>query len=379
MHHPYESDDPASQYDRLQKVFPHILWTAVTVSTSFAVLYGLFVTLAVVSVYVLLRRGTFRRLLSAIQLFAVTALLVSTTTHWAVVVLQRFGSVLAHPNTTVEANKHAFLPEQCVGTATLTINIILSDVVVWWRVWVLWRDNRSVLVSGCVLLLATFATGIVDTTFSCNAQGGFMYEGLLVGTMASALSLATNLAATVLIAHKAWVHRRCIRSHVASGPRSTLVEGVLTLLVESGALYCTLWVVVVVWQIGSTIDDPHLRSSVFFSPKFSGNHWHRHGSGSSFWFDGGVLIEGCLVPLIAIYPTVIIVLVALNKSAVENGMKHDVTHLPAITVTVEMVVDMQRDVEDGVRRSPSSKAESISDVSLSEKRLEGDLEAARMS
>ncbi|KAI1788216.1 hypothetical protein LXA43DRAFT_1084491 [Ganoderma leucocontextum] len=257
--------------------------------------------------------------------------------------------------------------------------IVLSDVVVWWRVWVLWWDNRAVLVSGCVLLLATFATGIVDTTFSCNAQGGFMYEGLLVGTMASALSLATSLAATVLIAHKAWVHRRCIKMHVANGPRNTLVEGVLTLLVESGALYCTLWVVVVVWQIGeSTIDDPHLRSSVFFSPKFSGNHWH-HDHGSSFWFVGGVLIEGCLVPLIAIYPTVIIVLVALNKSAVENGMKRDVAGLPAITVTVELVVDMQRDVEDGVRRSPSSKTESISDVSHSKKRLEGDLEAARMS
>ena len=70
------------------------------------------------------RRGVRRRPLTAIQLFAVTALLVSTTTHWAVVVLQRFGGLLSHPATvTVLSNKEAFLPEECVGTATLTVNV----------------------------------------------------------------------------------------------------------------------------------------------------------------------------------------------------------------------------------------------------------------
>ncbi|PIL25599.1 hypothetical protein GSI_11347 [Ganoderma sinense ZZ0214-1] len=197
-------------HDSLHKLFPDILWTAVAISTSFAVLYGLFLTLAVVSVYLLLRRGVRRRPLTAIQLFAVTALLVSTTTHWAVVVLERFGGLLSHPATvTVLSNKEAFLPEECVGTATLTVNLVLSDVVVWWRVWVLWKDSRVLyrrIVPVCagVLLVATFVTGTVDTNFACHAKGGFMYEGSPVGTAVLVLSLATNLAATTLTAYKAW-------------------------------------------------------------------------------------------------------------------------------------------------------------------------------
>ena len=69
------------------------------------------------------RRGVHRPL-SAIQLFAITALMVSTTTHWAIVVLQRFGGLLSHPGSvTVCSNRKAFLPQECVGTATLTINV----------------------------------------------------------------------------------------------------------------------------------------------------------------------------------------------------------------------------------------------------------------
>ena len=44
----------------------------------------------------------------------------------------------------------------------------------------------------------------MDTHFSCTGRGGFMYEGVAVGTAASVLSFATNLAATTLTAYKAW-------------------------------------------------------------------------------------------------------------------------------------------------------------------------------
>ncbi|KAM5537028.1 hypothetical protein V8D89_009357 [Ganoderma adspersum] len=321
------------------------LWAASVISTSFAVLYGLFLALAVLSVYLLLRRGV-RRSLTAIQLFAVTALLVSTTIYWAVVVLQLLNSLVADPDAaTAVSHKDAILRPQCVGTAMLTVNIILSDLVVWWRVWVLWHDSRALYrrlayIFGGVLLATTF--------------GGIHVRGLPVGTVASMFSLATNLAATVLTAYKAWVHRRCVRSHAGSGPRSTQVESIFALLVESGALYCTLWIVVVVWQTGSWMDDPHLQSSFFLSLQVSGKH---PADAGSFWFKGGVLIEGCLVPLIAIYPTAIIVLVALNKSAVElNGFKREFAAEPAIAVAIETVVSTHSDFEDW----PSGTAGSLS-------------------
>ncbi|PIL25600.1 hypothetical protein GSI_11348 [Ganoderma sinense ZZ0214-1] len=322
---------------------PDILAQAVGFSSDIDVLFG-----------TICRRGV-RRSLAAIQLFAVTALLVSTTIYWAVVVLQLLNNLFSDPDAVVDTgHKHdSSLRAQCIGTAMLTVNIILSDLVVWWRVWVLWNDSRALYrwlayTCGGILLSTTFATGVVDTNFSCHAKGGFMYGGLPVGTVASIFSLATNLFATVLTAYKAWVHRRCVRSHGASGSsRSTQVENIFALLIESGALYCTLWIVVVVWQTGSWITDPHLRSSFLLSLQSSGKLKHES---ASFWFKGGVLIEGCLVPLIAIYPTAIIVLVALNKSAVGNGFQRDwdedAAGPPGIKVAIETVVSTYSDAED---------------------------------
>ena len=54
-------------------------------------------------------------------------------------------------------------------------------------------------------------------------------------------------------------------------------------------------IVVVVWQTGSWMDDPHLKSSFFLSLQVSNKH---PADADSFWFKGGVLIEGCLVPLV---------------------------------------------------------------------------------
>ena len=65
-------------------------------------------------------------------------------------------------------------------------------------------------------------------------------------------------------------------------------------------------------------------------------------------------------------------LVALNKSAVENGLrlKRDAAGPTAITVAVEMVVDTHSDLEEDVcERTPPDVARGSSDWSPSEKTL----------
>ena len=75
-----------------------------------------------------------------------------------------------------------------------------------------------------------------------------------------ALSLATNMVATSLIAYKAWSvlhpwslkrsmlwyltrkHQKSIRSNLGSLKRPTKIQKTLALLVGSGLLYCILWV-----------------------------------------------------------------------------------------------------------------------------------------
>ncbi len=59
------------------------------------------------------------------------------------------------------------------------------------------------------------AMGVVDTCWSCyqggswmpdpNATGtGYMYQGFSYGVAATALSLATNVLTTALVAYKSW-------------------------------------------------------------------------------------------------------------------------------------------------------------------------------
>ncbi|PIL33548.1 hypothetical protein GSI_04171 [Ganoderma sinense ZZ0214-1] len=133
-----------------------------------------------------------------------------------------------------------------------------------------------------------------------------MYSGVSYGVAASALSFGTNFVATLLVGYKAWVSRRFIRKHVIAGSLARQTERLFTLLVESGALYCVLWAVVVAWQIGDYQAAVETKAGT-----------------NTFWDVFGVFIRGALVPLIAIYPTVIIILVALNRSQVEHGFERD--------------------------------------------------------
>ncbi|KAI0808344.1 hypothetical protein C8Q74DRAFT_1187806, partial [Fomes fomentarius] len=124
-----------------------------------------------------------------------------------------------------------------------------GDAIVWWRAWVLWKNRRAVQVLGVIMLLATAASAIflsnsASSTFdeTITTYAGALFGGDGWGTAAAILSLVTNLVATSLIGLKAWQHRRLVRAHLTQGTMRTQVERTLLLLVESGLLYCTLWV-----------------------------------------------------------------------------------------------------------------------------------------
>ncbi|KAI0315164.1 hypothetical protein OF83DRAFT_1174081 [Amylostereum chailletii] len=99
------------------------------------------------------------------------------------------------------------------------------------------------------------------------------------------MSLASNLWATALIGYKAWLFRRNIGAHLHEGGKRTMLEKILALLVESGAFYCGVWVIYIVSNA-----TPALR-----------------GAFATFIEDGVPQLSG-------IYPTVIIVIVCLQKS-----------------------------------------------------------------
>ncbi|KAM5536520.1 hypothetical protein V8D89_009797 [Ganoderma adspersum] len=197
----------------------------------------------------------------------------------------------------------------CVPTGILTINVMLGDAVVWWRVWVIWPRSLIVRITCVVLLAATLAMGIIDTLDSCSTAAfsvlsvfnladvysGSFYQSDFFGLSASGLSLATNMVATILIGCKAWWHSM-IMAGIPSLRRSSRVEKFLVFLVESGTVYCVIWVSILIYQVAL------LGSEVVSAPEEKVFNM----------FD--YFIKGCLIPLIGINPTIIITLVALNKS-----------------------------------------------------------------
>ncbi|KAI0717815.1 hypothetical protein C8T65DRAFT_694020 [Cerioporus squamosus] len=290
-----------------------------------SILFGVATSLAVATAYILLGKGLTNR--GPLILFLATLVLYTSTTLFCVAGYVAAFAVQAEEVATANAafaqNSQAlFNPLRtanfvskmsCIQTAALTINVFVGDAIVWWRASMIWRGrSRYAILCLCVVLLsATFALSVVDTCGACNilivkdSEGGLgrLFAGTKFGTAASILSLTTNLVATCLTWYKAWVHGRLLRQYLSEGSTMTSVERILILLTESGLAYGAIWVFVVAYQVGE------MNQAIYSDAS----------SKVSYWLVAGYFVDGALVPLIAIYPMFIIVLVALKKSQMESS------------------------------------------------------------
>ncbi|KAI0640670.1 hypothetical protein C8Q79DRAFT_433078 [Trametes meyenii] len=314
---------------------------------------GAFTILAVTSVIVLIRHGL-QALSKKILTLAVLALWASSIVWWAIDLQDMFrylrivqahsvalattgnanqcllNSADVHPIDTHTAEPCHFSPitvsytenagnalQYAVPTVILTVDILVGDAIVWWRVWILWQRNWLILATAATVITADFALGVIDTYQAFNRprsgsyapedpniNGGF-YAQNPYGIAASTLTLASNLVATLLIGYMTWRHRRVIRGCLKDLPKRTQVERILTLLVESGSVYCIIWTFVLAYDIDSYIT--YGRMSIF-------GVYRPQTKNGQFLFGFNYFLEGCLIPLIGMYPTMVILLVTLNRS-----------------------------------------------------------------
>ncbi|KAF9031823.1 hypothetical protein BDZ89DRAFT_1131657 [Hymenopellis radicata] len=146
-----------------------------------------------------------------------------------------------------------------------------------------------------IVLLATAATSIATAIMdSLGTLDGF--SGNLLGTFCL---LLTNFSTTVLCAYKVWQYRRFIKMTYGQARRKkTLVESILVIVVESGAIYCIFWLLLLLGDFGKTWDSDYALE--LFMPHFSG-----------------------------IYVALIILVVALSKTSSESffsGVDRDVEY-----------------------------------------------------
>ncbi|KAM5542767.1 hypothetical protein V8D89_003728 [Ganoderma adspersum] len=244
-------------------------------------LFGIVTLLVILAVMFLIRKGlyhTYVRILlpSALLLYGSTILYTASLASHIIsinrLVTQAQSGLFSTAFTT--ANMDAFesdvLRQSWMMTIAVSVNVLIGDSIVWWRVCVVWR-NRIVYCLGPLLIVLTIAFGaktLLDVhhcAHSCR-QPQFLFEPGVFADMCAILSLAINLIATGLIGYKGWAHWRLLRRHLGpSGAQKSRAVKTLALLVESGAIYCILLIIMVVYKATPALfAAPDVHQNVFF-------------------------------------------------------------------------------------------------------------------
>jgi len=153
---------------------------------------------------------------------------------------------------------------------------VVDDMIIIRRGWALFPGQRRALLVMFLLWLATVATTFAQLSFITSfnevqalASGGNKVAFNLNAASFS-LSLATNIVATGCIAYGLWRHRRLVVSHLGQGTR---VQKVLSLLVDTGVIYCVLQLITIILGLfASTPTSPFALVIAFsaFSASYAG-------------------------------------------------------------------------------------------------------------
>ncbi|KAF8147104.1 hypothetical protein K438DRAFT_1626684 [Mycena galopus ATCC 62051] len=137
--------------------------------------------------------------------------------------------------------------------------MIIGDAVVIWRTWVIYQRRYFAILIPCLLLLVSFVfviMGIFCMTGSSSFPGA---EDICPHTplISWAFCVATGLICTSLIGFKARQHRQIVRALNLTGKTYRMsTEKILALLVESGFIYCILWLSQIIIYLNITRDSP---------------------------------------------------------------------------------------------------------------------------
>ncbi|KAM5538807.1 hypothetical protein V8D89_007529 [Ganoderma adspersum] len=281
-------------------------------------LFGCLTVLSIISAYHLIRRGI-KDFSTVFMLGSIFILYASTATDFAVKTMyvvehgRLLNAAVAALETTSSSSTDAALSRFGQRARTISyiisglyaINITLGDAIVWWRVWVLWR-KKSIIMLGLVLILGTFVVGTVSTVhFQVDVKvQPLLSYGDIYGGISGLLTSISNVIATSLIGRKAWEHRKVLRQGpgASRGRWKTPTMKVLVLLIESGTIYSAIFCVAVINNIMMRFESKLAPSALEFLSLST------------------VFFTGCFVPMLAIYPTLIICIVALNRSEMDSAL-----------------------------------------------------------
>ncbi|KAJ6500859.1 hypothetical protein C8R45DRAFT_979365 [Mycena sanguinolenta] len=216
-----------------------------------AISYGFFLCIGTMSSYTLIRKGLRgqrpRQALLAITLI----MLLSATAHLALFmgyIIIQFPTLAAEYVNPIQTMRRLDISQ----TWLRRITYFLSDVIVVWRAWVIWGNNRVVHVALAICLVATGATSLTLAVFNTKSEfQGTRYSRNTKNFLGTFCLIVTNFLVTILITCKLWYYRRNVKKYLnRPGNANTKIENILILLMETGGLYCVFWILLMIGDYG---------------------------------------------------------------------------------------------------------------------------------
>ncbi|KAF9459213.1 hypothetical protein BDZ94DRAFT_1312588 [Collybia nuda] len=215
--------------------------------TTFNIIYGIFALLFAQSATAFLRRRLSSR--PHMCMFLISAFsFVLATLHGAALLVD----ACAMAQVTLIRNQDLLLDERLElaylrrGTPVLlmiwtsALGPIVSDSIVVWRAFVLFRLQRKrwVVILPLLLLLASIAMSLANAVLA--SMGRDFLSGLVNTTflMGIRLSLAANVVATALFGYIYWLHKKTMAPHSLERCGPTPMVRVLAVFMESGVAFC---------------------------------------------------------------------------------------------------------------------------------------------
>ncbi|TBU40613.1 hypothetical protein BD309DRAFT_992957 [Dichomitus squalens] len=179
-----------------------------------AFLFGVLNLLTGAAIYCLIRRGM-HNLAPKLLIGCALLLYLSTSMYWASIMQSIAGDNAFLDLATKTLVSDSVLPSSMSRTVALQknnlvinialiINNIIGDAIVWWRVWIIWRQS-PVRYVGPILISATLALAIAANLpgSTTTLRGGY-YVVNVWDLLAAASSFAMNAIAVSLIGYRTW-------------------------------------------------------------------------------------------------------------------------------------------------------------------------------
>ncbi|KAL1658668.1 hypothetical protein GGF50DRAFT_131573 [Schizophyllum commune] len=189
-----------------------------------------------------------------------------------------------------------------LSEASYHISYLLGDALVVWRAWVIWSESK--LIRASILMRGLIGGLSFDLVVDLKS---WLDDKALNAPMIIAM-LLTNAVATALVGVRVWTYRRDIAAALGPVTFGSRVGGLLMLLLESGILYCAIWVTIFVLEVGV---------------------------GSMTW-STNILVSGVLHLFATAYPTLVILLVTTQQHLTVKSMTaNQSSFLPSIQFVSE--------------------------------------------